>query len=97
MKLPQIYICNAIAPYRRIYGYITLAYQHAIPAGTCPEPVCPYIPYLVFIEFQFSFVSVVFKDTIMIGFIYEVTMPLHWSRLPIDTPCSENPDADSRI
>jgi hypothetical protein len=36
---------NAIAPYRRIYGYITLAYQHAIPAGTCPEPVFPYIPY----------------------------------------------------
>ena len=38
---------NAIAPYRRIYGYITLAYQHAIPAGTCPEPVFPYIPYLL--------------------------------------------------
>ena len=49
MKLPQIYICNAIAPYRRVYGYITLAYQHAIPAGTCPEPVTvfPYIPYLL--------------------------------------------------
>ncbi len=30
---------------------ITLAYQHVhwqvIPAGTCPEPVFPYIPYLL--------------------------------------------------
>ena len=40
-------IFNAIAPYRRNYSYITLAYQHAIPAGTCPEPVFPYIPYLL--------------------------------------------------
>ena len=38
---------HAIAPYRRIYSYITLAYQHAIPAGTCPEPVFPYIQYLL--------------------------------------------------
>ena len=35
------------SPYRRIYGYITLAYQHAIPAGTCPDPIFPYIPYLL--------------------------------------------------
>jgi len=26
---------------------ITVAYQHVIPAGTCPEPVFPYIPYLL--------------------------------------------------
>ena len=39
-------ICNAIAPYRRSYGYITLAYQHAISAGMCPELIFPYIPYL---------------------------------------------------
>ena len=51
--------------------------------------VCHRLSFIsIFFEFQFGFVSVVFKDTIMIGFIYEVTMPLHWSRLPIDTPCS---------
>ena len=33
--------------YRRIYGYVTLAYQHAISAGMCPELIFPYIPYLL--------------------------------------------------
>jgi hypothetical protein len=36
-----------LARYRRVYGYITLAYQHAISAGMCPEPIFPYIPYLL--------------------------------------------------
>ena len=41
---------NAIEQYRRIYDYITLAYQHAISAGMCPELIFPYIPYLLLIQ-----------------------------------------------